>query len=64
MVANLKEIRKSKGMTQEALARAANIHRITISKYEAGKVDPSLDNAGKLAEALGVKIDDLIGKVG
>lgn len=64
MVSNLKEIRKAKGMTQAQLAKAAKIHRITIAKYEAGRVDPTLDSAEKLASALGVTVDELIGKAG
>ena len=49
-------------MTQAQLSKAAKIHRITISKYEAGLVDPTLDSAEKLAAALGVTVDELIGK--
>lgn len=60
MVAKLREIRKAKGMTQEQLAKASGIHRITIAKYEAGKVDPKTENAERLAAALGVTVDDLI----
>lgn len=62
MVSNLKEIRKAKGMTQAQLAKAAKIHRITIAKYEAGRVDPTLYSAEKLASALGVTVDELIDK--
>lgn len=62
MVANLKDIREQRGLTQEALARATNIHRVTIAKYETGEVDPKIENALKLAEALGVTVDELIGK--
>ena len=48
MVAKLKEIRKARGMTQEQLAKASGIHRVTIAKYEAQSVDPSTENAEKL----------------
>lgn len=64
MVNKLREIRKRKGMTQEALSKAANIHRITIAKYETGRARPTLESAEKLAAALGVTIDELIGKAG
>ena len=60
MVANLRRIRKERGMTQSELAAASGIHRITISKYEAGKVTPNVDSAKSLAEALGVTVDELI----
>lgn len=64
MIAKLRELRKAKGMTQEELAKASNIHRVTISKYEAQKIDPSIESAGRLANVLGCTIEDLIGEKG
>ena len=61
MIANLQTIRKQKGMTQGQLSKAANIHRVTIARYEAGTVDPTLESAGRLAAALGVTLDELRG---
>lgn len=60
MVNNLKAIREDRGLTQNELAEAANIHRVTIAKYEAGQVDPTLENAKKMADVLGVTVDELI----
>lgn len=60
MVANLKAIRKQRGMTQGELATLAGINRITIIKYESGKVDPTIESATKLANVLGVTVDELI----
>ncbi len=60
MVAKLREIRKQKGMTQEELSKAASINRVTIAKYETGKISPTLKSAEKIAAALGVKVDDLL----
>ena len=62
MVYMLREIRKSRGMTQEALSRAARINRVNIAKYESGKSAPSLQSAEKLAQALNVTVDELIGE--
>ena len=45
---------------REILAQAAQINRVTIAKYEAGKVDPTMKSAERLANALGVTINDLI----
>ena len=56
----LREIRKAKKMTQGELSRISGIHRVTIAKYENGRMCPTLDNAIKLATALGVTVDDLI----
>ncbi len=53
----LKELRQSKGMTQEALADASGIPLGTIRDYEQGKRDPLLSNAQKLARALAVSLD-------
>lgn len=61
MVTNLRTIRKERGMTQGQLSEATGIHKITISKYESGKVDPTLTSAERIATALGVTINDLIG---
>ena len=62
MIAKLRELRKARGMTQAALAKAANVHRITIAKYESGKVDPTLESAERIAAALGCTVNDLIEK--
>jgi transcriptional regulator with XRE-family HTH domain len=64
MVNKLREIRKRKGMTQEALSKAAKINRVNIAKYETGVSSPTLKSAEKLAAALGVTVDELIGKAG
>ena len=60
MIANLQAIRKQKGITQDELSKAAHIHRVTIAKYESGKVDPTMKNAERIAEVLGVTVNDLI----
>lgn len=57
---NLREIRKQKGMTQEALAAFSGVNRVSIAKYETGKTTPSLQTAEKLAAALGVTVDELL----
>ena len=60
MVTNLREIRKARGMTQEQLSKASGIHRVTIAKYEALRIDPKMECAERLATALGVTVADLI----
>ena len=60
MFRNIREMRKSKGMTQAELASASGVSRLTISELETGK----LTNARSktllaLANALGCTIDDL-----
>ena len=62
MVGNLSTIRKSKFMTQAELAAASGINRVTIAKYETGRQEPTVENAFRLATALGVTVDELIRK--
>lgn len=60
IIANrLRRTRKAKKLTQEELAKACDISRQTIYEYEKGLYVPKLDNAGKLANVLGVSLDYL-----
>jgi transcriptional regulator with XRE-family HTH domain len=55
--------RGGEGMTQQALADACDIHRIDVTRYENDKIVPSLAVAWRLADALGVSLDDLRGEL-
>jgi len=54
----LRAIRLQKGVSQEALADAAELHRTYVSSVERGERNISLVNIGRLADALGVPIRD------
>lgn len=56
----LKELRKSKGITQEELANSVFVSRSVIAKYESGNALPTRENAEKLAVYFGVKLSYLI----
>lgn len=58
----LRSLRKSKGYTQEDLAELAGIGRPNLAKYETGKSLPSVDILIKLADALDVSTDYLLGR--
>jgi len=59
---NLKKLRESKGFSQEKLARLSDVANNTIIKIEAGKnQNPTLDTLKKIAKALSVSVDELIG---
>ncbi len=61
---NLTKLRKEKGFTQEGLARRANISFHTLVKIEGGGIkNPRIETTIKLAKALGVNVDELIGKI-
>jgi transcriptional regulator with XRE-family HTH domain len=51
---NLKELRATKGFSQEDLALEAGLHRTFVSHLERGARNASIDNIEKLAIALGV----------
>jgi len=59
---NLRKLREAKELSQEKLARFADVANNTIIKIEAGKnQNPTLDTLKKIAKALEISVDDLIG---
>jgi transcriptional regulator with XRE-family HTH domain len=60
---NIKKYRNKLGLTQEALARKADISYNTIIKLESrGIIDPRMETLKKLADALGISLDALVGR--
>lgn len=55
----LREVRMSRGISQETLARRANVRRTFISRTERGMGNPSLAAIALLARGLGCRIADL-----
>lgn len=51
------ELRRQRGLSQEALARAAGVSRQTIISIEKGRYAPSLALAFTLAEFFGTTIE-------
>ncbi len=60
---NLRKIRLEKGLSQEALADLAGLHRTYIGSVERGERNISIDNIERLSAALGCRVTDLL-KVG
>ena len=60
---NIKRYRKEAGMTQGDLADITFIQRPTISKYEKGKLMPTVDNLISIEKALKLKEGTLVQKV-
>ena len=56
----LKRRRQEKGLTQEQVAARLSIHRTTYTKYEADRVEPSLDTLCQLAALLGCSVGFLL----
>jgi transcriptional regulator with XRE-family HTH domain len=58
---NIKKVRQKKKLTQDTLARIANIPYTSITKIETGVIKkPSVQSVAKIAKALGVSIDELM----
>jgi len=58
---NLKKIRAEKGYSLEKVARLADLSLNTIVKIEGGaNINPTIDTLSKIAQALEVKVDDLL----
>jgi len=58
---NLRKLRDKKGLSQDKLAKLADIANNTIIKIEQGEnVNPRLDTLKKIAKALDVSVDELI----
>lgn len=59
----VKEYRRQKGLTHQKLAEKTGLSFNTITKIEQGiGKSPTLDTLNKLADALNVSIDELVGR--
>lgn len=57
----IKAWRKRKDLTQDALAKKANIPYTTLAKIESDVIqNPSLQTITKIADGLNVTLDDLV----
>lgn len=57
--ARVRELRRSRNLTQEALSEAAQLHQTYLAEVEAGKRNLGLVNVVFLAKALGVHPSEL-----
>lgn len=56
----LQELRKQRGLTQEALADALYVSRTAVSKWESGRGYPNIDSLKAIARFFSVSIDSLL----
>ena len=56
----IKLYRESRNMTQGEIADILGVKSATISKYEAGTIEPNIESLKKLADLFEVSIDELI----
>jgi len=58
---NIKRLREAKMLSQEKLARLADVANNTLIKMESGEnKNPTLETLKKVAKALEISVDDLI----
>ena len=57
---NIRYYRLMKKMSQEALANAVGVGKMTISNYESGKRNPDYEISCKLSAALGITLSQLL----
>ena len=57
--AHIRELRVAKGYGQDSFALKCGLHRTYIAGIESGKRNVSLENLGKIADALQVSLSDL-----
>ena len=54
------QLRRERGLNQDELAELANLHRVTVAKYETGTIEPGALALSRIADALGVSTDELL----
>ena len=57
---NIKRLRENKNMTQEELAQILGVTSSNISQIESGERGLNITKAQKIAQALGISIDELV----
>ena len=60
---NIKRYRNKLGISQDKLSKLANVTLYTLTKIESGATsDPRIETVNRIANALGVSLDDLMNK--
>ena len=55
----IRALRLDAGMTQEELAQRIGLKKQNISRYENSRVEPNIRTAKRIAEALGVSLEEM-----
>jgi transcriptional regulator with XRE-family HTH domain len=59
----VRQVRADAGLSQEALAFAAGLHRTYVSQLERGLKSPSLRTVNAIVDALGIPLSTLFARV-
>ena len=57
---NLRQLRKSSGLTQVRLAQKAHVSRSVIARFETGRTELSTKNLTKIAKALDCSMEEIV----
>jgi len=57
---NVRRVRRENKLSQEELAELTNLHRVHLGRIERGETNPPLATMNKIAQALHVKVQDLL----
>lgn len=55
----VEELRRQRGLSQEAFAKAIRVSRQTVSSIENGRYNPSLDLAFTIADFFDLSVEDI-----
>ena len=54
------ELRRERGINQEQLAEMALLSRVTVARYESGRIEPGASAISRIADVLNVSTDELL----
>ena len=55
----VEELRRQRGLSQEAFAKAIRVSRQTVSSIENGRYNPSLDLAFTISDFFGLSVEEI-----
>ena len=61
LAANIRRIRRERGLSQEAFAAEVGIHRTYATMLESRKRNPTIDVIERIMKALNLEVGDLLG---
>ena len=56
----IRELRESKGISQQNLAAICNFEKANLSRIEAGRTNPTISTLYKISQALEITLSDLL----
>ena len=56
----IRELRESKGISQQNLAAVCNFEKANLSRIEAGRTNPTVSTLYKISQALEITISELV----